>query len=141
MTSVSSPASNPQRWVVGAFCPNAHSHFSNQPTQHPFVRIKQTPLLNSQSPYLNTKSKNTMSQQLHQQQDPLYDTEDYDFDYFGEYDDYGDFSVNHRGGGGGGGGKGNSKSEKRQAKRGGGCANVYSSKHIRAMESQRASRK
>lgn len=60
------------------------------------------------------------------------------YDCFDEYDGYGDYSVNQatRGGGGGGGG-GKSKTEKRHNKRGGGCVNVYSSKHIRAMEAQR----
>ena len=80
----------------------------------------------------------TRQQQQHKNCSPSIWEEDYDEDYFDQYDDYGDYSVNQRNGGGGGG---NSKTEKRQAKRGGGCANVYSSRHIRTTEAQRIQRK
>lgn len=49
-------------------------------------------------------------------------------------DGYDDYALQGGGGGGGAGGK----TEKRRTNRGGGSQNVYSSKHVRAQEAQRA---
>ena len=54
-----------------------------------------------------------------------------------KYADYDDFPVNQGASGGGGG----SKTDKRHAQRGGGSNNIYSAKHVRAAEAQKANRK
>lgn len=71
------------------------------------------------------------------QQDDGYDN------YDDDYDSNGDYSLHQARAGGGGDGRDaqSKKSAKRHNKRGGGCVNVYSSKHIRAMEAQRIQRK
>ena len=83
-----------------------------------------------------TMSRQQQVQKYHDSQ-PTWDDHDEDNqDYFDEYDDYGDYSINQQRGGGG-----KTKTEKRQANRGGGSSNVYSSKHIRAKVSQRIAQK
>ena len=67
----------------------------------------------------------------HKLSKPIWEDEDYGYDVFNGYDDYGDYSVNRAAGGGGRG----------EANRGGGCTNVYTTKHVRAMEARRASQK
>ena len=82
-----------------------------------------------------TKQRNQpTAQQQQQQQQQLDDHDEYDTCEADHLDKY-DFDLNQQKGGGGG----KSKMEKRQAERGGGSTNVYSSKHVRAMEAQRKS--
>jgi hypothetical protein len=85
-----------------------------------------------------------MSSSKVQQQQQVWEDDFLDDDYdYDKYESYGDYSVTQTRGGGGGcsSSKSKSKTDKRHIQRGGGATNVYSSKHIRSIESRIASRK